>query len=203
MVVKRIVPKELSTDLIVRLNRLYKIELWKFVAITDQKNEILYVNHSIPQKDIEGFLEVITFPDYVIADYESKTGVFLEYVYKKYGFSTYRILIDSHLRSMEQQEKARAKEIAKAIIPLIKKEVDSENPIVKYDEYLAYEIWKYGYDLNRSTPEKTSNYGNVYEFYFGYLMGAGILKGGTVRNEDERQGNSMKDERKLKEVCYY
>jgi len=47
---------------------------------------------------------------------------------------------------------------------------------VKYDEFLAHEIWKQGYDLNRPTPNRLTNYGNMYEFYFGYLLGSGALK---------------------------
>lgn len=180
MQIKRITPKELSTNLIFRLNHLYQVELGEFVAITDGKEEILYVNHNIPQKDVEGFLEVIMFPCYWVADEKTKTGQFLEYVYNQYGFGTYRILMDSHSRRMELQEKERAKESAKAIIPMIEKIVNSEDPVIKFDEYLAFEIWKYGHYLDRKTPKNILSYGTVYEFYFGYLMGAGMLKDGVA-----------------------
>lgn len=48
MVVKKITPKELSTDLIFRLNHLYHAELGEFIAITDEKEEILLVNKKVP-----------------------------------------------------------------------------------------------------------------------------------------------------------
>lgn len=178
MIVKRVLPKELTSDIIFRLNHLYHAELLEFVAMTDRKEKILYVNKKVPQKDIDGFLEVIMFPDHWVADEEEPTGQFLDYVYHKYGFHTYRALLDAHKWQMEQKEERQAEDAAKAIIPLIEKEVNSEKPIVEYNERLAYEIWKHGYYLNRKTPKNLSNYGNIYEFYFGYLLGAGLLKGG-------------------------
>ena len=140
----------------------------------------MYVNRKVPQKDIDGFLEVIMFPDYCVIDPEGPTGQFLEYVYKKYGFHVYNVLVDSHKWYMEQKESQQAEERARAIVALIEKEVNSENPIVAYDERLMHEIWKIGYRLDRKTPQKLTNYGSVYEFYYGYLLGAGLLKGGAV-----------------------
>ena len=180
MTVKRAVPEELTEDLIFRLNHLYHAELGEFIVMADNRKEILYVNKKVPKKDINGFLEVIMFPDYAVADDESPTGDFLNYVYEKYGFYAYRALMDAHSWRMEQKEKKRAEEAAEAIIPLIEKEVNSDNPIVEYDELLNFEIWKHGFHLDKSTPKHTGNYGSMYEFYFGYLLGAGLLKGGTV-----------------------
>lgn len=180
VIVKKVSPLELTSELIFRLNHLYHAELCEFVAMMDKKKEILFVNKRVPQKDIDGFLEVIMFPHYWVADDEAPTGQFLSYVYHEYGFHTYRALIDANKWQIKQKDKKRAEEAAKAIIPLIEKEVNSEKPIVEYDEQLAYEIWRQGYDLKRKTPNNLSNYGSVYEFYFGYLLGAGILKGGTA-----------------------
>ena len=179
MIVKRVSPKELTSDIIFRLNYLHHAELGEFIAITDRKEETLYVNKKVPEKDIDRFLEVIMFPDYWVADEEIGKGKFLEYVYQKYGSHTYRVLLDAHTWRMEQKEKKQAEEAAKAIIALIEKELDSETPIVEYNERLISEIWCAGYDLNRKTPKNITNYGSVYEFYFGYLMGAGLLRGGA------------------------
>ena len=148
--------------------------------MTDNKEETLYVNKKVPKKDIEGFLEVIVFPGYWVADDKVLTGQFLDYVFHKYGFHTYRVLFDAHFWQMEQKEKKQAEEAAKAIIPLIEKEMNSETPIVEYNERLISEIWCAGYDLNRKTPKNITNYGSVYEFYFGYLLGAGVLKDSVV-----------------------
>lgn len=196
MTVKKIHPKELAEDLVFRLNHLYHAELGEFIVMADNRKEILYVNKKVPEKDIDGFLEVVMFPDYAVADDESPTGRFLDYVYEKYGFSTYRALMDIHEWQMERKEKAGAEERAEAIIPLIEKEVDSENPIVKYDEFLNSEIWKHGFHLDRPTPKNTSNYGNVYEFYFGYLMGAGMLDAGA----DAKTGYIKDTERIMRQI---
>ena len=178
MVVKRVTPKELPTGLTFILKNLYHADLSNFVAMADVNKATLFVNKTVPQKDIDGFLEVITFPNYWVADEESGKGQFLEHVYREYGEHTYRALLDAHTWQMEQKEKRQAAETAKKIIPLIEKEINNENPAVGYNEWLAHEIWNAGYGLNRRTPQNVSNYGSMYEFYFGYLLGAGMLKGG-------------------------
>ena len=78
MIVKRVSPKELTSDIIFRLNHLYHAELGKFVAMADRKEETLLVNRKVPQKDIDGFLEVIMFPGYAVNDDETPTGRFLD-----------------------------------------------------------------------------------------------------------------------------
>lgn len=180
MQIVRIAPKELPKDLVFRLNFVYEMELGEFVAISDDKEEVLYVNHAVPQKDIDGFLEVIAFPYYWVADDEAPTGQFLEYVYEKYGFGTYRVLLDSHSWRLDHEAEQRAKETAKTIIPLIEKQINSENPIVKYDENLLHEVFCAGSDRKGKTPKNISSFSSVYMFYLGYLMGAGMVKGGTV-----------------------
>ncbi|MDE5892461.1 MAG: hypothetical protein K2H45_06040 [Acetatifactor sp.] len=154
--------------------------------MTDRKEETLFVNKKVPQEDIDGFLEVIAFPDYWVADDEAPTGQFLDYVYHKYGFHTYKALLDAHTWQMEQKEKKHAEETAKRIIPLIEKEVNSENPIVKYDERLMHEIWNAGFNKGGKTPKNSTNYENVYVFYLGYLMGAGMLKDGVAIGESSK-----------------
>lgn len=176
MIVKRIQPKELPTECVFRLNYLYHADLGEFVAITNRKDEILYVNRAVSQKDIEGFLEVIEFPDYAVAQPETKTGEFLEYVYNEYGSCTYLVLVDAHSQNMKRIEERKAKEAAKAVLPVIEKEVNSETPIVEFNERLIHEIWLAGNNLDRKTPKNILGYGTVYGFYFGYLMGAGVLK---------------------------
>lgn len=205
MQVVKITPKELTSDFIFRLNHLYHAELGEFVVMADNRKEILYVNKKVSKKDIDGFLEVIMFPEYAVADDDAPTGQFLDYVYHKYGFHTYMALMDAHSWRMEQKEQARAEEAAKAIIPLIEKEVNSENPIVEYDELLNFEIWKHGFHLDKSTPKNTTNYGSVYEFYFGYLMGAGKLEKATDMSaryitETERMMRQIGDVEALKKI---
>lgn len=206
MQVVKITPKELPTDLIFRLNYVYKIELGEFVAISNNKEEILYVNHTIPQKDIDGFLEVIAFPHYWVADETvTETGRFLQYVYDKYGFGTYSALLDSHEWRMKHEAEQRAKEMAKTIIPLIEKEVNSEMPIVVYDENLLHEVFCAGSDRKGKTPENISGYSSVYLFYLGYLMGSGMTESGMdikmkFRTETARIMRQLNDVERLKKV---
>ena len=176
MIVKKIQPRELPTECVFRLNCLYHAEPGNFVAITDRKDEILYVNHTVPQKDIKGFLEVIEYPEYAVAQPETKTGEFLDYVYDEYGTCAYLALMEAHSSKTKQREKKKAEEVAKVILPIIEKEVNSETSTVEFDERLMLEIWLAGNNLNRKTPKNLIGYGNVYGFYFGYLMGAGMLK---------------------------
>lgn len=179
MVVKKIQPTELSANLVFRLKNLYRAKLDEFIAMVDNKREILFVNKKVSQEDIDGFLEVITFPEYWVADNEAK-GPFLDYVYRKYGYHTCRDLLDAHTWRMKQKAEQKAKETAKTIIPLIEKQVDSEISVVNYDEALLQQIYCAGYDRKEKTSENIANFGSVYLFYLGYLVGAGALKQDTV-----------------------
>lgn len=175
--VKKIQARELPERLAFVLKWFYHTEPDRFTVVVDNKNGVMYVNQNVPQKDIEGFLSVATFPEYWVADEEKGKGEFLEHACKKYGYGAYAILMDAHKQHMVQKEKQRAKEEAKAVVPLIEKEIDSGCPAVEYDESLAHEIWEHGCSQNKLTPNRTANYGSVYLFYFGYLMGAGMLEG--------------------------
>ena len=95
MQVEKITPKELTSDLIFRLNHLYHAELGEFIVMADNRKEILYVNKKVPKKDIDGFLKVVMFPDYAVADDDAPTGQFLDYVYKKVRIQ-YISCIDGH-----------------------------------------------------------------------------------------------------------
>lgn len=181
MQIVRIAPKELPKDLIFRLNFVYEMELGEFVAISDNKEEILYVNHTVPQRDIDGFLEVIAFPYYWVADETiTETGKFLQYVYDKYGFGTYRVLLDSHSWRLDKEAEQKAKKTAKKVIPLIEKQIKSENPIVKFDENLLHEVYCAGLNRKGRTSKNICGFSSVYLFYLGYLMGVEKLKGGAV-----------------------
>lgn len=169
-------PKELPSIIISRLNFFYKVELGEFVAITDRNVEILYVNNRVSQKDVEGFLEVIMFPGEYICDDEEGKGQLLDYINEKYGYHTCRALIDAYIWRTDKEEERRSREAAKEIMPLIIRELDRDNPIVKYNERLMLEIWEAGSKLKRKTEKNLMGYGSICEFYFGYLMGAGILK---------------------------
>lgn len=176
MHIQKIIPTQLPSELMFRLNHLYHAELGNFVVITDRQVQNLYVNRTIPQTDIEGFCEVI-FSDYLVNDDELGKGIFLEHVFNQYGSAAYRALLDAHTWRMEQEETRKAQEEARRIIPLIEEELTSENPTIEYEERLIFEVWKYGLHLGKKTPNRISSYESIYVFYLGYLLGAGKLEG--------------------------
>ena len=60
---------------------------------------------------------------------------------------------------------------------MIENEIQSEKPVIEYDERLSGKVFKAGYEpYSRKTPENITNYGCVYLFYLGYLMGAGMIE---------------------------
>ncbi len=96
MQIKRVSPVELPVNAIIRLKHVYHVKLEEFVAISASKEGILFVNHNVPEKDIADFLEVIEYPHDDVADSRLKTGAFLDYVYKEYGFATRYYWIPTH-----------------------------------------------------------------------------------------------------------
>lgn len=182
--VKRIQGRELPKGLALVLKLRYNTEPDRFIVGFGDKNRIMYVNSNVPQKDIEGFISVAEFPEYGVAEEGIGKSEFLDNACKKYGYDVYNILMDAHKKYMKQKEERRAKEEAKSVIPLIEKVMKDEYTTEKYDEFLAYEIWKYGSSLNRFTPNHIVNYGIIYMFYFGYLMGAGLLEEVLVSKGD-------------------
>lgn len=205
MTVKRVKPKELPQDIIFKMNYLYKTTLEDFVIMVNNKQEIVYVNESIPQSDVDDFMRYITFEGDYVNDYKAGLGKMLDAIYGKYGSNVYSVLLDAYDYREKKQKEQRAKEAAKVILPLIRKEVKKKRPAVRYDERLISEIWSAGYGLKEKTPENMTNFGSVYVFYLGYLMGAGKLDGGTDMKmkyitDTERIMRQIKDVEALKKI---
>ena len=182
MIVKRITPKELPKDLIFQMNYLFKTTLDEFVIIVDNQKETVYVRDSVPQSDIDDFVRYITFEGEYVNDYKAGLGKMVDRIYEKYGEEVYHVLIDAYDYRKNKERERQAKKTAQSILPLIKKEVNKKRPLVKYDERLLHEIWSAGYALKEKTPENMTNFGSVYVFYLGYLLGAGKLQEG-VKND--------------------
>lgn len=205
MTVKRVKPKELPQDIIFKMNYLYKTTLEDFVIMVNNKQEIVYVNESIPQSDVDDFMRYITFEGDYVNDYKAGLGKMLDAIYDKYGSNVYSVLLDAYDYRKKKEKEQQAKETAKVILPLIRKEVKKKRPAVRYDERLMYEIWSAGYGLKEKTPENMTNFGSVYVFYLGYLMGAGKLDGGTDMKmkyitDTERIMRQIKDVEALKKI---
>ena len=177
MTIKRLTPKELPQDIIFKMNYLFKTTLDEFVIMVNNKKEIVYVNTSVPQSDIDDFMKYITYTGEYVNDEKCGLGKVVDRIYEKYGWEVYHVLIDAYDYRKNKEEERQAKKVAQSIIPLIKKELKKKRAVIKYDERLLHEIWSAGYKIKEKTPENITNFGSVYLFYLGYLMGAGRLKG--------------------------
>ncbi len=51
----------------------------------------------------------------------------------------------------------------------------AKNNLISYDEFLLYEISEKGNNEGMKTGNNKISYGDVYIFFFGYLMGAGEI----------------------------
>ena len=176
MIVKRLKPQELPQDIIFQMNYLFKTMLDDFVIMVNNQKEIIYVNETVPQSDVDDFIKYITFEGKYVNDDKCGLGEMIERLYGKYGGNVYGVLLDAYDYRKSKREERQAKERAKAILPVIKKEVKKKRPAVRYDERLLHEIWSAGYEIKEKTPKNMTNFGSVYVFYLGYLMGAGKLR---------------------------
>lgn len=205
MTVKRVKPKDLPQDIIFQMNYLFKTTLDEFVIMVNNKQEIVYVNEYIPQNDVDDFMKYITFEGVYVNDEKVGLGKMLDAIYNKYGSNVYSVLLDAYDYRKKKEKERQTKEAAKVILPLIRKEVKKKRQVVRYDERLISEIWSAGYGLKEKTPENMTNFGSVYVFYLGYLMGAGKLDNGTDEKmkyitETERMMRQIKDVEVLKKI---
>lgn len=173
--VKKITAKELPRKMVLKMMYPHKMMLDEFIVIVDDIEEIMYVNVSVPQNDVDDFVKIVTFPGKYINDPDTGLYVITDRVFQKYGAEVYAILVDAYKYRQMEMEKRKANEIAKKILPLIENEVTSEDPIINYDEMLISEIQKAGNRSNRKTLHNIIGIGDVYLFYLGYLMGNGKI----------------------------
>lgn len=139
----------------------------------------MYVRDSVPQSDIDDFVKYITFEGEHVNAYRTGLGKVVDRIYKKYGGNVYGVLIDAYDYRQDKAKERRTKETAEAILPLIRKELTKKRQAVRYNERLIHEIWSAGYGLKEKTSENMTNFGSVYVFYLGYLLGAGKLQEGV------------------------
>lgn len=173
-------PLELPSDIAWGVSA-YHIALKDFIVYVDDKKNIMYVNPSVPEKDVNEFLECVKFTGLWFNDDERGKGDFLEYVYQTYGRAAYRALLDSNEYRMNEEKKRIAKESAETIMPLIENMLDDESSI-SYNEELIHEVYSRGCKSGWKTGGNIINMGDVYIFYLGYLMGTGAIdaKGGAA-----------------------
>lgn len=172
--VVKVEPVELPGEMLKKLVMKYQSELKDFSILVDEKNWTMYVRKSIPDSEIQGFIDYIYYPgEYIGEDKED----YLTGVFEEYGYSAFAALNDAYKYRKGKEADQRDAELAAVAITMIEAEIEKEKPIVEYDERLLSKVWDVGYKpFTHKTPENITNYGIVYVFYLGYLMGAGLIK---------------------------
>lgn len=179
--VTRIDPLDLPADIVWQISGLYHITQKDFVVYVRDKENKMYVNNTVPEKDIAEFIEVVTFPGHYVSDDDEGKGEFLSYVYEHYGSAAFMALINAYEWRKAREQERNAKEKAKKAVPLIKKMIKRAT----IDERLLYEVWSIGYDLKEKTPENITNYGTEYVYCLGYLSGKGVIKDDYIPDADK------------------
>jgi len=164
-------PLDLPANIVWQISGLHQITLKDFyVYVLETKNQ-MYVNKSVPEKDIEKMIEVMTFQGRYILD-DDTMGQFMEYVHDTYGYAAYRTLCNYHEWKMKQQDERRAKEKVQSVLPSIEKMISTG----MFDEYMIYEAYSAGNDRKGKTSKNICNFSLVYSYCLGYLVGIGALK---------------------------
>ena len=132
----------------------------------------MYVHKSVPKKDIEKFIEVMTYPGQYFDD-DSEIGQLMNYIYKKYGYPAYESLFEYHRHKKEQEDDQRAKDQLQEVLPLIEEITNSDHPVIHYNESLIYEVLKKGRDSKKKTARNIIGYEYIYTFFLGCLVGMG------------------------------
>lgn len=175
--VVKVDPLELPSDIVWKISGIQKISLKDFVLYIDNQSDKMYVNKSaVPKKDITKIVNLATSEKPYILDDGTEDGDFMEYVYEKYGWEAYNSICDYHKAKMKKLDEQDAKNRLKEVLPLIEEITTSEFPVIPYNEYLIYEVFKKGGDAKRKTPRNVVGYNDIYVFYLGCLVGMGKVK---------------------------
>lgn len=165
---------ELPGEMLTKLVMKYQSELKDFALLVDTKNWIMYVKKDIPDSEVQDFIDYIYYPGkYIGEDKED----YLTGVFEKYGYSAFATLNDTYKYRIGKEADQKAAELGAAVIPMIENEIAKDKPIIEYDERLLSKVWDAGYKpFTHKTPENIVNYGIIYVFYLGYLMGTRLIK---------------------------
>ena len=110
--VKRVAPAQLPTYLIFQLNGHYRMELGQFVTIYDSATKCLYVNVTVPETDVQKFIQYVSFEGPYINEDESNGGLGAlgEYISSKYGIETWKSLFNAWDSRRTDRQMKEAKE---------------------------------------------------------------------------------------------
>lgn len=169
---------ELPTGYYFKLIYLLKIEWKDFVLFYDEKKDILYVNKDrVTEEEVKGFQAVIEFEGPYLCDIDSPVNNILEHVYVKFGSNNYILLVKANQERQKERRIEKAAEEAPEIVGRIEKELIGGNISLEDVEHILCKVWSAGNKTERKTPDNMINYGTVYTFMFGYLLGKGKIGG--------------------------
>lgn len=168
----RVEPLEIPADIVWQISGRQHIALKDFYMYVQEKEDKMYVNKSVPEKDIKKIIEVMTFPGRYILDDDTEMGKFMDYVHDTYGYATFITICNYHEYKMKEQDEQRAKERVQNVIPLIEKMIATR----MYDEDMIYEVHSVGDGRKGKTSKNRCGFRNVYTYCLGYLVGSGALK---------------------------
>ena len=168
----KIDPLELPADITWSITGRYHIELKDFYVYVSESDGKMYVNKSVPKKDVAEFVRIATYPGRYVTDDDTEIGQTMNYIYEKYGYAAYSTLHEYHEWMQEQQNEQRAKERVRSAIPSIEKMIAAG----MIDEYMLHEAYRAGSDHKGRTTKNICSFYTVYPYCLGYLIGSGALK---------------------------
>lgn len=184
--VVKIDPLEATPDIIWRIAGQQPNALKDFVLYMDEKGNTLYVNKTknIPQNDIDKFIWFIEAED-VLLDDDTDHGKFIDYVFKNYGEGAGVSLMRAWHENAKKRKQEFAENTAKHISPIIKKELGNTS----VNDMVLYYIKGAGDENRIRTCHDMVNYGVVYCFMLGYLIGVGKIDAENIVSVDEEEEN--------------
>lgn len=183
--VVRVKPCDLSKGQVFRLNYQYKTELGEFVVLGSVTLNRLYVNESVPEEDIERFLQICEYDGPYINDDTSPVAGTNDYIYEKYGWPVWNVLQDEYSKRREKRKKIKAKSAAGHYFKIIEGYRRAEDSDISfYDmEYVAYALSTIAAESGGRTVHNFVGLGTEYVFWLGYLIGKGIINIEEVRDD--------------------
>ena len=180
-------PEQLPKLQIFLLNSMHKTELGNFVVMYDGKSEILYINKIVPPEDINKFVEIVTYSGkYLNSDNEE----LMDYVYEKYKWEAYNILVEAWRTRNKKRKDMLAKQFAEEICRAITKMIEDDrgnddsdarsfHSLFMDNERLLYQIYRIGSKMGNEkkwkTPDNLMDIGREYTFIYAYLLGKGEI----------------------------
>ena len=179
----RVEPLEIPSEIVWYISGTQHIALKDFCVYVQEKENKMYVNKSVPKKDIKKMLDVIAFPGRYIDD-DSEIGQVANYIYEKYGFAAWDSLFKYRQHKHQQDDDQRAKDQLQEVLPLIEEIINSDHPAIHYNESLIYEVLKKGRDSKMRTARNIISYDDIYVFYLGCLVGMGKINADDYSLDD-------------------